>query len=109
MGDLISAPHYSAEMAVSEQIGGQARALRLRRFRERSSSGRASHRQRSEQVRERNTRRSRAALILRASFFNDAAGIRLFDSRIYVRRPVAGARITGTALAAKLFAPGPVR
>ncbi|MET4478535.1 hypothetical protein ABIB66_003062 [Bradyrhizobium sp. F1.13.3] len=47
--------------------------------------------------------------LLHACAFDDLAGIRLFDSRIYVRRPVAGTRITGTTLAAKLFAPGPVR
>jgi hypothetical protein len=32
------------------------------------------------------------------------AGIRLFDSGVYLRRAVAGARLTGAALAAKFFA-----
>src|SRR3954447_21579670 len=47
--------------------------------------------------------------LLHACVFDDLAGIRLFDSRVYVRRPVAGARITGTTLAAELCAPCPVR
>jgi hypothetical protein len=45
----------------------------------------------------------------RACLFDDIAGIRLFNSRVYVRRPVAGARLTRSALAAKFFAPGSVR
>lgn len=40
---------------------------------------------------------------------NNLACVRLFDSRVNIRRAVAGARITGTTLTAKLFAPGPVR
>src|SRR3954447_22022665 len=43
--------------------------------------------------------------VLHACVFDDLAGIRLFD----VRRSVAGARITGAALATQLVAPGPVR
>jgi len=37
------------------------------------------------------------------------AGIQLFDFGVYVRRVVAFAGLTSAALAAKLFAPGPVR
>ncbi|MCK1327255.1 hypothetical protein IVB57_02420 [Bradyrhizobium sp. CW9] len=47
--------------------------------------------------------------LLRACLFDDMAGIRLFNSRVYVRRPVAGARLPGATLAAKFFAPGPIR
>ncbi|WP_156948654.1 hypothetical protein [Bradyrhizobium sp. WSM1417] len=49
------------------------------------------------------------AALLHACVFNDMAGIRLFNSCVYVKRPVADARITGTTLAAELCAPGSVR
>jgi hypothetical protein len=49
---------------------------------------------------------SLVAALLHICVGNDS--IRLFDSRVYVRRPIAFARLTSTTLAAKLFAPGPV-
>ena len=55
------------------------------------------------------TRGSSVVACLPACLFDDMAGIRLFNSRVYVRRSVAFTRLTRSALAAKFFAPGPVR
>jgi hypothetical protein len=55
------------------------------------------------------TRGLSVVALLPARVFDDVAGIRLFNPCVYVRRPVASARLTGTTLAAQFFAPGPVR
>ena len=55
------------------------------------------------------TRGSSVVAFLPACVFDDMASIRPFNSRVYVRRPVAGAWLPGATLAAKFCAPGPVR